>query len=163
MKSTNATAPSIPSLEREIVLTRVFDAPRSLVFAAWTDPKHVANWWGPKGFTNPVCEMDVRVGAAIRIVMRGPNGVDYPMSGIFREIVVPEKLVVTCIPEDAAGNPLFEVLTTATFLESKGKTTLTLTARAVKAPAAAAPMLAGMETGWSQSLDRLGAEVAGMA
>ncbi len=151
------------NLEREVILIREFDAPRRLVFAAWTDPKHLANWWGPKDFTTPVCEMDLRVGGALRIVMRGPDGVGYPMSGTFREIVVPERLVITCIPEDATGNPLFEVLTTATFVETNGKTTLTLSARPVKAPASAGAMLAGMETGWSQSLDRLGTEVAGMA
>ena len=68
-------------IDREVTLTRIFDAPRTLVFAMWTDPRHVAQWWGPQGFSNPVCEMDVRSGGALRIVMRAPDGVDYPMRG----------------------------------------------------------------------------------
>ena len=60
--------------DHELTVTRVFDAPRELVFTMWTDPEHMAQWWGPQGFTNPVCEMDVRVGGAIRIHMRGPDG-----------------------------------------------------------------------------------------
>ncbi len=68
-----ATAQAAPPAKRELNITRIFDAPRSLVFKMWTDPKHVAQWWGPKGFTNPVCERDVRPGGALRIVMRGPT------------------------------------------------------------------------------------------
>jgi uncharacterized protein YndB with AHSA1/START domain len=63
-----------PLAERELTITRVFDAPRTLVFKACTDPKHVAEWWGPKGFTNPVCEFDARVGGKLRIHMRAPDG-----------------------------------------------------------------------------------------
>src|SRR5208283_3243052 len=80
-------------MERELTLTRVFDAPRDLVWSAWTDPSHMARWWGPNGFTNPRCEMAVRVGGVIRIDMRGPNGIVYPMTGTFREVVAPERLV----------------------------------------------------------------------
>ena len=93
-----------PSAEREITLTRVFDAPRARVFAAWTDAKQVAQWWGPKGFTNPVCEIDARVGGAIRIHMRSPDGSIFPMKGEFREIVPPERIVFTNIAVDAEGN-----------------------------------------------------------
>jgi uncharacterized protein YndB with AHSA1/START domain len=75
------------SNEREVVITRIFDAPRALVFQAWTDPKQMAQWWGPHGMSNPICEMDVRPGGAYRIVMRNPNGVDYPMKGVYREVV----------------------------------------------------------------------------
>jgi uncharacterized protein YndB with AHSA1/START domain len=152
-----------PSVGHELVFTRVFDAPRSLVFAAWTDPKHMAAWWGPKGFTNPVCEMDGRPGGAIRIVMRAPADVpahargDHPMTGTFHEIVAPERLVFTAAVDDADGNRLLEVLNTATFVEVGGRTTLTVHARIVKATAQAALMLAGMEMGWSQSLERLAA------
>ncbi len=139
-----------------LVITRVFDAPRELVFKAWTDPKHVAQWWGPKGFTNPVCELDVRPGGAIRIDMRGPDGVLYPMKGVFHEIVEPARLVVTTSAlEDEEGNPQLEVLTTVTFAEHNGKTKLTLQAVVVTAAPAAAGALAGMEQGWRQSLDRL--------
>jgi uncharacterized protein YndB with AHSA1/START domain len=69
-----------------VTILRVFDAPRALVWKAWTDPKMMAQWFGPRGFTNPVCELDVRVGGTLRIVMRGPDGQDYPMIGKFREV-----------------------------------------------------------------------------
>ena len=99
-----------PELRRELTLTRVFRAPRALVFQAWTDPKHLSQWWGPKGFTNPVCEEDARVGGALRIVMRAPDGAEYPMIGVFREVVAPERLVFTNSPVDAAGQPLMDGL-----------------------------------------------------
>jgi uncharacterized protein YndB with AHSA1/START domain len=141
--------------DRELVLTRVFDAPPSLVFKAWTDPQHLAQWWGPHGFTNPRCEVDVRPGGAIRIDMRGPDGTVYPMAGVYREVVAPKRLVFAASALDAQGKPLFEVLTTVTFADLGGKTTLTLRARVVKETAAAAPYLQGMEAGWTQSLERL--------
>ncbi len=144
--------------QKELTLTRVFDAPRELVFKAWTDPKHMAQWWGPKDFTNPVCELDVRPGGAIRIDMRGPDGVVYPMGGVFHEIVKPERLVFTSSAfKDEKGHPQLEVLNTVTFSEQNGKTILTLHAVVVKSAPAVAGALAGMEAGWSQSLDRLAA------
>ena len=73
--------------ERFSFFTRVFDVPRALVSTAWTDPKHLAQWWGPDGFTNPVCKLDVRVGGKIRIDMRAADGVVHRMNGVFREIV----------------------------------------------------------------------------
>jgi uncharacterized protein YndB with AHSA1/START domain len=142
--------------KRELVITRIFDAPRELVFKAWTDPKHVAQWWGPRGFTNPVCEMDVRPGGAILIHMRGPDGVVFPTKGVFREIVEPERLVFTdSALEDEEGNPQFETLTTVTFAEHEGKTKLTLHVIVVKAEMVAEGAFAGMEEGWNQSLDKL--------
>jgi uncharacterized protein YndB with AHSA1/START domain len=154
------TADTKPIAEREVVITRVFDAPRSLVFRMWTDPKHVARWWGPNGFTNPVCEMDVRPGGAIRIVMRAPDGVEYPMTGVFREIVEPERLVFTNAPVDEDGKPLLDGITTVTFAEHGGKTKLTVQMRAVGLHARAVRMIEGMEAGWTQSIDRLAAHVA---
>jgi len=154
-KNSLATRP-----KQELVLIRVFDAPCSVVFEAWTDPKHVAQWWGPHGFTNPVCEMDVRPGGAIRIHMRGPDGTVYPMTGVYQEIVERERLVFTAAALDEKGNPLFEVLNTVTFAEQGGKTTQTLRARVVKKTGGAAPYLDGMEAGWTQSLERLEAYVA---
>ena len=133
--------------DRELVFPRVLNAPRNRVFKAWTDPKHVAPWWGPHGFTNPVCELDARPGGAIRIHMRGPDGTVYPMTGVYQEIVEPERLVFTSAALDKEGNPLFEVLNTVTFAEQGGKTTQTSRARAVKTTAAAAPYLEGMEAG----------------
>ena len=152
-------SPKKPAAQ-EVFFTRILDAPRELVWKAWTDPKHVAQWWGPNGFTNPVCELDVRPGGAIRIDMRSPDGTVYPMAGVYDEIVEPERLVFTSGALDNAGKPLFEVLTTVTFAENGGKTTLTVRARVVKSTAATAPHIAGMEEGWNQTLDRLVAHVA---
>jgi uncharacterized protein YndB with AHSA1/START domain/DNA-binding transcriptional ArsR family regulator len=148
-------SPSKELAGQELVLTRVFDAPRRLVFKAWTDPKHVAKWWGPHGFTNPVCKLDVRPGGQIRIDMRGPDGTVYPMSGVYQEVVEPERLVFTSAALDERGKPLFEVLTTVTFTEQGGKTTQTLRARVVSRADKGDPYLAGMEAGWTQSLERL--------
>ena len=148
------------SVTKELVITRVFDAPREVVFKAWTDVERLKRWWGPKGFTNPVCEVDVRPGGAIRIHMRAPDGVIYPMTGVYHEIVEPERLVFTASALDAGGNPLFEQLTTVTFAEHGGKTKLTVHASFSKIRPEAAPHLAGAEMGWNMSLDRL-AEEAG--
>ena len=152
-----ATGNVMANEEQELVLTRVFDAPRERVFKVWTDPKHVAQWWGPHGFTNPVCELDARPGGAIRIHMRGPNGIVYPMTGVYQEVVEPERLVFVSSALDADGNPMFDILTTVTFSEQNGKTKQTLRARVIKKTAQAAPYLAGMEQGWTQSLERLNA------
>ena len=144
-----------PLAEREITITRIFDAPRALVFKAWTDAKHLAQWWGPKGFTNPVCEIDARVGGALRIHMRAPDGSVYPMKGEIRELVPPERLVFTNIAVDAAGNHLLEGLTTVTFADEDGKTRLTLHTRANAVVENAIAYLQGMEMGWTQSIDKL--------
>lgn len=141
--------------EGTVTLLRMFDAPRALVWKAWTDPKMMAQWFGPRGFTIPVCELDVRVGGSLRIVMRGPNGQDYPMKGEFREVVAPERLVFTNIATDNDGNHLLEGETTVTFTEKGGKTTLTVTSHAVGLVPIAPQMLAGMEAGWTQSIDKL--------
>jgi uncharacterized protein YndB with AHSA1/START domain len=149
----NSTGTPAP---RELVLTRLIDAPRELVFQAWTDPRHLAQWWGPQHVTNAVCEVDPRPGGAIRIDMRGPDGVIYPMKGVFREVVAPERLVFTSTAvEDAAGNPQLEGLATVTFAEHEGKTLLTVHNLILKAGPGAADALAGMDEGWNQSLDRL--------
>jgi uncharacterized protein YndB with AHSA1/START domain len=155
-----ATGSVTPKEGHELVLTRVFDAPRELVFKAWTDPKIVAQWWGPHRFTNPVCELDVRPGGAIRIHMRGPDGTVYPMTGVYQEVVEPERIVFTSAALDMDGNPMFELLTTVTFAEQGGKTKQILRARVIKSTAQAAPYLAGMEPGWTQTLERLAAYVA---
>ena len=153
--------PATEPAERELVITRIFDAPRELVWKAWTDPKRLARWWGPNGFTNPVCELDVRPGGAIRIDMTGPDGVLYPIRGVFHEIVEPERLVFTTSAfEDGEGNPQLEVLNTVIFAELGGKTKLALKAVVVKSAPEVAGALAGMEEGWSQSLGRLAEELA---
>jgi uncharacterized protein YndB with AHSA1/START domain len=155
-----ATGNIMTNEERELVLTHVFDAPRELVFKAWTDPKQVAQWWGPHRFTNPVCDLDVRPGGAIRIHMRGPDGTVYPMTGVYNEVVEPERLVFTSAALDADGNPMFEVLTTVTFAEQGGKTKQTMRARVIRSTAEAAPYIKGMEAGWTQSLERLAESLA---
>jgi len=143
----------------ELNLTRILNAPRALVFKAWTDPKHVAQWWGPGGFTNPVCEVDARPGGEMRIHMRAPDGTIYPMTAIFKEIIEPERIVFQTAALDANGKPMFEVLTTVTLADQSGKTKLTLTAKVVNMTAAAPQYLAGMEAGWTQSLERLAKHV----
>jgi uncharacterized protein YndB with AHSA1/START domain len=149
---------------QELLLTRIYGAPRGLVFKAWTDSNQMARWWGPRGFANPVCELDVRPGGLIRIDMRGPNGTIYPMKGVFHEVVEPSRLVFTSTAmEDENGKPLLEILNTVTFEDYNGLTKLTLHARLVTEDFQLTPQiaaaLAGMEQGWSESLYRLGDEL----
>src|SRR5512135_1163184 len=136
--------PAALPVERELVITRVFDAPRELVFRAWTDPKHMAQWWGPKHFSNTVDQMDVRPGGTWRIIMRSPDGAEYPSQGVYREIVPPDRLVFTNTALDKDGNLLIDGFTTVTFADQNGKTKLTLETRAVAMNAIAAQMIAGM-------------------
>jgi uncharacterized protein YndB with AHSA1/START domain len=155
-----STATKAPYGERTVTLTRVLDAPRDLVWRAWTDPKHMAQWFGPRGFTSSVPELDVRAGGTLRIVMHGPDGNDYPMKGVFREVKAPERLVFSTVAIDKDGNHLLEGETTVILEEQSGKTKLTLHAYAKGMVPVAPQMLAGMEAGWSQSLDKLGEVVA---
>ena len=113
------------STERELVITRVFTAPRRLVFKAWTEPERIKEWWGPRGFTTLSCEMDRRPGGAWRVRSRSPEGKDYVSQGMFRELVEPERLVFTYAWVDAEGKPGHETLVTVTFAEQSGKTVLT--------------------------------------
>lgn len=143
-----------------LTFTRHFAAPRALVFKLWTDPRHLAQWWGPAGFTNPVCEFDARPGGRIHIDMTAPDGTVYPMDGTVTEIVAPERLVMHCTCcGDAEGNPGAEVVNTVTFSEKDGGTEITLEARVVKVEDFALDSIAGMEQGWSESLDRFVAYV----
>ena len=113
------TGPVEDSTGRAIVTTRVFEARRERVFEAWTDPKHMARWWGPDGFTITIHEMDVRPGGVWRFVMHGPDGVDYQNKIIFVEIVKPERLAYHHI-----SGPLFRMA--VTFEDQGGKTKLTM-------------------------------------
>jgi uncharacterized protein YndB with AHSA1/START domain len=153
--NSNTTNTGLP----EVLITRIFNAPRELVYLvyrAWTDPKQMAQWWGPRYFTNPVCEMDVRPGGAILIHMQDPDGVVYPMKGVFQEVVEPERLVFTSSAfEGEDGSSLLEDTTTVTFEEQDGKTKLTVHSVITKAAPGAEGALAGMEEGWTQSLDKL--------
>src|SRR5262245_14317085 len=87
--------------EQVIVISRVFDAPRELVFRAFTDPKHLARFWGPKWTSVPVCEVDLRVGGAFRVNMRGPDGAIYACTGVYRDIVEPELIVYDSTTDDS--------------------------------------------------------------
>src|SRR5580658_6098429 len=102
---------------REFVIHREFDAPRELVFSAWTDPAQLAQWWGPAVFTNPVCEADARVGGRWHIVMRAPNGQDYPCGGVYEEVRPSERLVFTNDALGADGSTIIRGHTTVTFAE----------------------------------------------
>lgn len=115
--------PTEPQLA--IAITRVFDAPRSLLFKMWIEGKHLANWSAPRGFTIPTAKSDVRPGGAWRCCMRSPDGVDYWVGGVYREIVEPERLVFTHAFDDNQGNSEPETLVTVTFAEERGKTRMT--------------------------------------
>jgi uncharacterized protein YndB with AHSA1/START domain len=113
-----ATTFATPS-EREIVATRVFDAPRKLVWEVWTRPEHVQNWLlGPEGWTMPVCEIDLRPGGSWHFVWRRSDGAEMGMSGVYREVVPPERLVNT----EAWGSDWPETLNTTIFTEVDGMT-----------------------------------------
>ncbi|MHB8845861.1 MAG: SRPBCC family protein [Nitrospirota bacterium] len=142
--------------ERDHTFTRFIDAPRERVFKAWIDPHDLALWWGPRGFTNPVCELDTRPGGLIRIDMQGPNGVLEPMKGIYHELSEPARIVFTSTAfEDEEEEPQLQVLTTVLFIGHMGRTRVSVTATVVKASPAVTDAIAGMEEGWTQSLDRL--------
>ena len=142
--------------ERELVITRVFDAPPRLVFKAWTEPERLVRWWGPQGFTLPSWEMDVRPGGAFRFRMRGPDGTDHWLQGVYQEIVEPERLVCTWTWVDAEGKPGHETLLTVHFAEQGGKTKLTLH----QAVFESVTSRDGHQDGWTSSLDRLAAWLA---
>jgi len=164
-----------PATAGDFVISREFDAPRELVWRAWTESARMARWWGPRIMTTPVCEMDVRPGGAYRIVMRSPDATDYPIRGVFLEIAPPDHLVLTmdCSEHPAAwhqmvkpgslpgDNPAGLLLTTVTLEEIGHKTVLTVQTRFDTAAIAAAIMKMGMHDGWSQSLDRLQELLAG--
>src|SRR5687767_10583384 len=120
--NTISTSPA----DRVLVLTRVFDAPRELVFTAWSSPQHLAKWFGPKNFTLPFCETDFRPGGAYRLCMRGPDGKDYWLEGVYREIVEPERIVLTWERNGADDPHPGHTLVTVTFDDVAGKTRLTL-------------------------------------
>jgi uncharacterized protein YndB with AHSA1/START domain len=140
----------------EVSLTRRIAASPEAVFRAWTDADQLAEWCGPKGYTNSSCTVDARVGGALRIEVCSPDGEVCPMSGRFVEVDRPHRLVFVTAAIDEHGKPMFEVMNTVTFTEARGGTEISLVARVIKTTSAAAPKhLAGMSEGWCQSLDRL--------
>ena len=108
--------------DREIVATRVLDAPRDLVWKVWTDPQHIGQWWGPRGFTTTTRRMDFRPGGVWEHVMHGPDGTDYPNTVVYREIVEPERLVFDHVSDHALA---LRFHTTVTFTAEGNKTRLT--------------------------------------
>jgi uncharacterized protein YndB with AHSA1/START domain len=151
---TSAPAAVAKPSDREIVITRVFDAPRALVFEAWTRPEHVAAWWGPRGFTLASCEIDLRPGGAYRFVMRSPDGQDYPIKGVYREVVPPERIVYTD-DFDMEGMPNIEGVVTLTFAEQGDKTMLTMSFLYETAADCETMVKMQMVEGMSETLDRL--------
>ena len=154
METRNSAAASATDAENlELVITRVFDAPRGLVFKAWTDPEHLVRWWGPKGFTSTIMgKIDLRPGAPYRIHMRGPDGDDHWSQGVYREIVEPERLVFAGYWADAEGKPKGrESTVTVTFEDLSGKTRLTLRQRVFESLTARD----AHRGGWTSSFERL--------
>ncbi len=149
--------------KEEIIVKRIFDAPREIVWKAWTDPELTKRWWGPKNFTAPVSRIDLRVGGKYLNCMRGPDGKDYWSTGIYREILPPQRLVMTDSFADEKGNMVpasyygmtgewpLELLVTMTLEEAGGKTKMTLRHEGIPSGL----MRELTETGWSESFDKL--------
>ena len=155
-----------------MTITRVFDAPRELVWKAWTDPKYVMQWWGPKGFTSPVCKIDFRVGGKFLCCMRTPDGQDFWNAGEYHEIVPHEKIVSSMYFSDAEGNKVnpehygieheaIEGAYDTTLFEDlgDGKTKLTFIGNETMEEAAKS----GQVEGWNQILEKIAAVVAELA
>lgn len=153
---------------KALVIERLFDAPRELVFKAWSEPERMMQWWGPKEFTTPTCRIDFRVGGTWISCMRAPDGKDYWSTGVYREIVAPERIVATDSFCDPAGNIVpasyygmagdfpAEMSITVTFEEIAGKTKLTLRHEGLPL----GEQLDGANAGWNQSFDKLAEYVA---
>ena len=151
MKNTGTLKVTTPT-EREVVMTRVFDAPRRLVFDALTKPELFKRWFGPRGWSLVVCEIDLKVGGAYRYMWRGPDGAEMGMHGIYRTIVPAERIVCT----EVFDVPWYEgeAVDTLTFVELNGKTTATTTvlyaSKAVRDAVLKSPMEHGVEAGYNQ-------------
>jgi uncharacterized protein YndB with AHSA1/START domain len=151
--------PAADDVPSELHLRRFFAAPRQMVFDAWTKPETVKEWWGPKCFTNPVCEIDARSGGEILIHMQAPDGTVYPMRGRFVEFYPPYRFHFTSGPVDKEGRQIFETWTSVFFEEKNGGTEVVLDVHVTKSTPEAAMYLKGMSQGWGQSLDKLEAFV----
>lgn len=153
----------------EIVITRILDSPRELVWKAWTDPERMKSWWGPKIFTAPVCELDLRVGGKYLNCMRAPDGKDYWSTGVYREIAPLERIVCTDCFADEKGNVVpathygmspdfpLEMLVTVTFEQQGSKTRLTLRHNGIPP----GEDLRNARQGWSESFDKLAKALKG--
>jgi uncharacterized protein YndB with AHSA1/START domain len=150
MKNTGTLKVTTPT-DREIVMTRVFDAPRRLVFDAFSKPELLKRWFGPRGWQLVVCEVDLKVGGTFRFVLRGPDGKTLGMRGVYREIVPPERSVHSESFDDYPG----ESLVTGVWVEHEGKTTLTVTVLYPSREVRDAVLQSGMEHGAAESYDKL--------
>jgi uncharacterized protein YndB with AHSA1/START domain len=140
----------------EIEVTRSYDAPRELVFDAWTKPEHLKNWYAPAPFTVPEVESDPTEGGIYRLAMRSPEGEVFWTQGTYGEVVPPERFVMSQGVLGPDDEPLFEAITTVTFTDEGGKTTVTVRERVERIfDAAAAGPLSGMEQGLHMVLDNL--------
>ncbi|HEX4794974.1 MAG TPA: SRPBCC family protein [Humisphaera sp.] len=154
MNGTSNGAKASNTADREIVATRIFDAPRELVFDMWTDPKHIARWWGPSGFRLTIHEMNVKPGGEWRFIMHGPDGRDYQNKNVYVEIMRPQRIVF-----DHVSGPIFRM--TATFEEQGNKTRLTVHMLFETAELREKTIMEfGAVEGLNQTLGRLGEELA---
>ena len=145
---------------KEFVFNRTFQAPRALVFDAWTKAEHVCQWFGPHMFTNEDCVVDPRPGGTFRLGMRGPDGNVGLVSGTFHEVTRPERIEMTIAWVDDKGAAIISADYTIVLTEVREGTRLSMTSRVTKAESWAAQALAGMQEGWNMSLDRLASRVA---
>jgi uncharacterized protein YndB with AHSA1/START domain len=150
MNNTGTLQVTTPT-DREIVVTRVFDAPRHLVFDAFTKPELLKRWFGPRGWSLTVCEVDLRVGGTFRFILRGPDGKEMGMRGVYREIVAPERSVHMESFDDYPG----ESQVTTVLAERGGKTTLTATVLYPSQEIRDIVIKSGMEHGAAESYDKL--------
>lgn len=143
----------------ELSITRLFDAPRELMFQAWVDPLHLGQWSGPEGFTSEQDYFDASPGGTYRICLRSPDGSEYWVRGEYREVIVPERLVFTHAWEDETGGLSPETVVTITFTDQNGRTLLALHQGHFQTPASRD----GHADGWSGSLDCLDRYLSGIA
>jgi uncharacterized protein YndB with AHSA1/START domain len=145
--------------DREILMTRIFDAPRQLVFDVWTNPEHLPHWLlGPEGWTMPVCEVDLRPGGPWHFVWRRADGTEMEMRGEYREVTPPERVVST----ESWGGDWPETLNTLVLSEENGKTTLTNTVLYPSKEARDAALKTGMKDGVIASFDRVAGLLASL-
>ena len=140
----------------DAIFSKTYDSTREELFSAWTDEVQVAEWWGPFGFTNPLCLWNARQGGTIYIEMMAPDGMIFPLKGFFHEVVAPEQLIfVTGAFEDENGNVQVEVLSSVIFTPAMGRTRITVEATVMKSSPSVYCFLNTMHEGWKQSLDKL--------
>jgi uncharacterized protein YndB with AHSA1/START domain len=154
MSAANTTLQITTPSDREIAMTRVFDAPRELVFEAWTNPQHVRHWWGPRSAI-VTCEADVRPGGAWRYVTRSESGEEIPFTGVYLEVTPPERIVHTEILDIEPFNQGDPPVTTVTFTEEEGRTLTTSVTLYPSRDIRDAVLKSGMETGAAEVYDRL--------